>query len=171
MLLKLIESKVWRWYFLHLHRYESVLNEPQISKAVLYIPGPGIEACLQSASAALQPYFQHLNDLVAVSQDAAVGANANVTECVNSNRGNDEGLTDCLDVVRDQVFDGRDQLMAAILGSMADFRSETAPLVADFTTCTNNVQDKAIGESVDIIQTTRACIKKLAEGSNVSASA
>jgi hypothetical protein len=33
------------------------------------------------------------------------------------------------------------------------------------------VQDKAIGESVDIIQTTRACIKKLAEGSNVSASA
>jgi hypothetical protein len=32
------------------------------------------------------------------------------------------------------------------------------------------VQDEAIGESVDIIQTTRACAKKLADGSNSAAS-
>jgi hypothetical protein len=32
-------------------------------------------------------------------------------------------------------------------------------LVADFTKCTNGVQDKAIAESVDIIQATRECFK------------
>jgi hypothetical protein len=127
----------------------------------MFISGPGIAACLQSASAALQPYSKHLDDLVALSQDAAVGANANVTSCANKNQGNDAGLTNCLSVVRDQVFEGRDQLMAAILGLMADFRSGTPSQVADFTNCTNDVQDKAIGESVDIIQKTRECIKGL----------
>ncbi|KDR17292.1 hypothetical protein L798_08858 [Zootermopsis nevadensis] len=133
--------------------------------------GPGIQACLQSAAEDLQPYFQNLNVMVAVSQDAAVGANANVTDCANRNRDNVEGLTACLYVVRDQVFDGRDQLMAAILGLMADFRSDTAPRVADFTVCTNDVQDKAISESVDVIQTTRACVKKLVDGTNSASSA
>jgi hypothetical protein len=56
---------------------------------------------------------------------------------------------------------------------MADFRSETAPFVAGFTKCTNGVQDKAIGESVDIIQKTRECIKILgtASSSNSTSSA
>jgi hypothetical protein len=130
----------------------------------IFISGPGIEACLKSAAAALQPYFQHLDDLVAVSQDAAVGANANVTSCANKNQGKDGGLSDCLSVVKNQVFDGRDQLMAAILGLMADFRSGTGPLVAEFTKCTNDVQDRAIGESVDIIQTTRECLKSVGAG-------
>ncbi|XP_023726591.1 uncharacterized protein LOC111874939 [Cryptotermes secundus] len=133
-------------------------------QAMVQEAGPGIEACLHSAAAVLQPYFQHLDDLVTFAQDAAVGANANVTSCVNKNQGNDGGLTDCLSVVRNQVFDGRDQLMAAILGVMADFRSGTGPLVADFTKCTNDVQDRAIGESVDIIQSTRECFKGLGVG-------
>jgi hypothetical protein len=105
--------------------------------------------------------------MVAAAQEAAIGANANVTSCANKNQGNDVGLTDCLSVVRNQVFDGRDQLMAAILGLMADFRSGKGSLVADFTKCTNGVQDKAIGESVDIIQATRECFKGVgADGSS-----
>ena len=139
---------------------------PATQHRCIFIPGPGIEACLQSAAAALQPYFQHLDDLVALAQDATVGANANVTSCVNKNQGNDDGLTDCLSAVRNQVFEGRDQLMAAILGVMADFRSGTGPLVADFTKCTNDVQDRALGESVDIIQTTRECLSGLGAGSS-----
>jgi hypothetical protein len=41
-------------------------------------------------------------------------------------------------------------------------------LVAEFTKCTNDVQDRAIGESVDIIQTTRECLKGVGAGGSSS---
>jgi hypothetical protein len=96
--------------------------------------------------------------MLPVAQNRSQIALSNVTACANQYT-TVETLSRCLNLVGDQVFDGRDMLMAAILGEMADFKDIIPKLVADFTVCTNNVQDKAIGESVAIIQASRECIR------------
>jgi hypothetical protein len=41
----------------------------------MFIPVAWIETCLQQDAAALQLYFQHLNDMVDVPQGVVLGAN------------------------------------------------------------------------------------------------
>jgi hypothetical protein len=118
----------------------------------------GIPICLQNASLALQPYYQNLKQMLQVAQNRSQIALSNVTACANQYT-TVETLSSCLNLVGYQVFNGRDILMAGILGEMADFKDNIHKLVADFTVCTNNVQDKAISETVTIIQTSRECIR------------
>jgi hypothetical protein len=108
--------------------------------------------------------------MLRVAQDRSKVALGNVTTCANQYKAV-KTLSACLNVVGAQVFEGRDILMAGILGQMADFKDNSSKLVADFTVCTNNVQDKAISESVAIIQASRDCIraKVKSAGSNTSA--
>lgn len=96
--------------------------------------------------------------MLRVAQDRSKIALGNVTTCANQYKAV-KTLSACLNVVGAQVFEGRDILMAAILGQMADFKDSSPKLIADFTACTNNVQDKAISESVSIIQASRECIR------------
>jgi hypothetical protein len=103
--------------------------------------------------------------MLRVAQDRSKVALGNVTACANQYKAA-KTLSACLNVVGAQVFEGRDILMAGILGQMADFKDNSPRLVADFTVCTNNVQDKAIGESVAIIQASRDCIRAKAKGAS-----
>lgn len=96
--------------------------------------------------------------MLRVAQDRCKIALDNVTTCANQYKAV-KTLSACLNVVGAHVFEGRDILMAAILGQMADFKDSSPKLVEDFTVCTNNVQDKAISESVSIIQASRECIR------------
>ncbi|XP_069702323.1 uncharacterized protein [Periplaneta americana] len=131
-------------------------NDPKY-QTILQEAGPGIQVCLQNASADLQPYYQTLDNLVALAQERLGVADGNVTDCVNTNHNNSDGMASCLNTVGVQVFDGRDKLMAAILSVMADYKRQIPSRVGNFTGCTNNVQDKAISECVDIIDTTWQC--------------
>jgi hypothetical protein len=108
--------------------------------------------------------------MLQASQDRSKVALGNVTSCANQYKVV-KTLSACLNVVGAQVFDGRDILMAGILGQMADFDDGSPKLIADFTACTNDVQDKAISECVAIIQASRDCIRAKAKiaGSNTSA--
>jgi hypothetical protein len=108
--------------------------------------------------------------MLLVAQDRSKIALGNVTTCANQYK-TARTLSACLNVVGANVFEGRDILMAAILGQMADFKDSSATLVADFTVCTNKVQDKAISGCVSIVQASRECIraKVKSAGSNTSA--
>jgi hypothetical protein len=108
--------------------------------------------------------------MLQVAQDRSKIALGNVTTCANQYK-TVGTLSASLNVVGAQVFDGRDILMAGILGQMADFKDNTPKLVADFTVCTNKVQDKAISESVAIIQASRECIRAKVKRTDSNSSA
>ncbi|KDR07420.1 hypothetical protein L798_03002 [Zootermopsis nevadensis] len=118
----------------------------------------GIPICLQNASLVLQPYHLNLKQMLQEAKSRSQIALGNVTACDNEYKAV-KALSSCLNVVGYEVLVGRDILMAGILGEMADFKANIPKLTADFTVCTNNVQDKAINESVNIIQASRECIR------------
>ncbi|XP_069700762.1 uncharacterized protein [Periplaneta americana] len=130
-------------------KYQSMIQEA----------GPGIQACLQNVSAALQPNIQELQNLASEVDDSSSAAEANITDCVNENDAS--ATANCLNAVGVQVSDTRDKLVASVQGEISDFQQQVPALGASFLVCTNKVQDIAISESVDIIMNTWICIEQL----------